>query len=86
MAYQERQKREAQARWEIGAYVRIALNSSILACTLADKTTANKLPDFPEMPFKTEKKQQEYTKEELEAERLKAYIFFQNLGKEKNVK
>jgi len=80
-AYREREKREAQARWEIGAYVKAALSTSVLACALADRRTANSLPDFPEMPFK-EGIKKEYTGEELQAERLKTYLFFQNLKKQ----
>lgn len=83
-AYQERQKREAQDRWEIGAYVRSALNSSILVSTLADKNTARQIPSFPEKPFKDENTAQcegAMTEEQLKAERLRTYCFFKTLGR-----
>ena len=65
--------------------MRMALNSSILACTLADKTTPNNLPTYPEKPFKDENTAQceEMTEEQINAERLRAYCFFKTLGKRK---
>lgn len=82
-AYEERQKREAQDRWEIGAYVRMALNSSILVATLADKTTASQMPSYPQKPFKEENSQEfeGMTEEQLKNERLRAYCFFKTLGR-----
>lgn len=83
-AYNRRQKKEAQARWELGAWFKNALNSSVLVATLAEKNTARKMPHYPEMPFKDDLKAQSdepMTDEQLKAERLKAYIFFKNLGK-----
>lgn len=83
MAYEKREKKREQERWEIGAYIKTAINSSIFACIIADESTPNKLPSFPEMPYKNETKDdKEMTKEEIEAERLKAYMFFQNLKKQ----
>lgn len=84
-AYQERQKRAAQDRWELGAYVKAALSSSVLACGLADKRTAGKLPKYPERPFTDENTAQseEMSEERLQQERLKAYCFFKTLGKRK---
>ena len=85
-AYQERQKREAQDRWEIGAYVKMALNTSILVATLADKNTARQIPSFPEKPFTEEIKAQlegNMTEEQIKAERLRAYCFFKTLGRNK---
>lgn len=81
-AYQERQKREAQNRWEIGAYVKNAISSSIFVSTLADKGTANKIPKFPEKPFKDENTEREnMTEERLKAERLRTYMFFKQFCK-----
>lgn len=83
MAYEKREKKKAQERWEIGAYIKAAINSSVFACMLADKSTPNKLSSFPEMPYKNETDEnKEMTKEQIEAERLKAYMFFQNLKKQ----
>ncbi len=51
---------------------------------MADKNTANKIPAYPEKPFTDDFKAQseeDMTEEQLKAERLKAYIFFKNLGK-----
>lgn len=84
-AYKRREQKRAQERWEMGAYIKAAINSSIFACVLADKGTPNKLSPYPEMPFKDETEQNNdtsMTEKQIEAERLKAYIFFQNLKKQ----
>lgn len=82
-AYRERQKRAAQDRWEIGAYFKHALNSTILVAGLADKGTANKMPKYPERPFTDENSgnDEHMTEERLKAERLRTYMFFKQLGK-----
>jgi hypothetical protein len=84
-AYRLRKQREAQDRWEIGAYVKCALKSTILVATLAEKSTVNKIPDFPKMPFEPQKNEDygNMTEEQLKAERLKAWIFFKSMRKNK---
>lgn len=59
-------------------HFRNALNSSILACTLADKNTHNRIPKYPEKPFNPEKNEDfgGMSEDRLKAERQKAYMFF----------
>ena len=63
----------------------MALNSSILVATLADKQTASKMPNFPEKPFKDENSQEfeGMTEEQLNAERLRTYCFLKTLGRKR---
>jgi hypothetical protein len=62
--------------------MKCALNSSIFACTLADKNLARQIPDYPKRPHIDEISQQEVmTEEQLKAERLRTYCFFKTLGK-----
>lgn len=82
-AYRERQKRAAQDRWEVGAYVKAALNTSILVATLADNSTPSKMSKFPDRPFADEMpdNDEQMSEERLQAERLRTYMFLKNLGK-----
>lgn len=62
----------------------MALNTSILVATLADKSTPNKMSKFPEKPFAEENTAQcegNMTEEQIKAERLRAYCFFKTLGR-----
>lgn len=55
-----------------------ALNCSILVATLADKSTPNRMPKFPERP-KFDQKNEDFggmSEERLKAEREKAYYTF----------
>ena len=49
-AYNKRNLILQQQSWQLGLYFKYALQSSILMCGLADKTTPNKLPKYPDMP------------------------------------
>jgi hypothetical protein len=57
-AYNQRIKDQQQLAWLQGAYVKMALQSSVLIAGLATKEIANKLPPYPEMPFKDEVEKQ----------------------------
>lgn len=48
----------------MGAYFKVALDTSILKCGLADKNTVKNLPNYPEMPYS-----QEDEEENIEAQR-----------------
>ena len=66
-AHENKIVEQLQMAWVNGLYVKVALQSSILMCGLADKKTINKLPKFPEMP--QYKQDLPPTEEEIEAER-----------------
>ena len=54
--YKHEMERKQQGYWTIGAYVKNALQSTILMAGLADEKTANKLPKYPDFPkFEEEK-------------------------------
>lgn len=53
--------------WINGLYTKVALQTSIVMCGLADKKTINKMPKYPEMP--QIKNDLPLTDEEIEAER-----------------
>jgi hypothetical protein len=69
-AEEERRKMRMQEIWSVGAIVKSALSSTILAATLADKNTASHLPKFPECPYK-EDRNIELTEEQIEYERAR---------------
>lgn len=58
-AYFKRQEITNQQIWLQGLYFKRALESTILACGLADKKTAREMPKYPEMPK---------TREQIESE------------------
>lgn len=58
-AYFKRREINNQQIWLQGLYFKKALESTILACGLADKRTAREMPKYPDMPK---------TKEQIESE------------------
>ena len=79
-AYKRRVKEQQQLAWLQGAYFKQALQSSILICGLADRQVANKMPKYPEMPYKEEVEQQKAQDEKwLQAQRQRAFAYFSTL-------
>lgn len=66
-AHENRINEQIQMAWINGLYVKVALQTSILMCGLADRKIANKMPSYPEMPKM--KNDLPPSKEEIEAER-----------------
>lgn len=64
-AYEKKMEHDMQLAWLNGFYFQQALQSSILACSLADRKTASKMPDYPEMPAS---KKEEPKNEKFETE------------------
>lgn len=62
-----------QNAWLIGAYVKNALQSTILVAGLADKNTNQKMPKYPEMPRPSESNLSEEEKTIL-AKRVEKYF------------
>ena len=62
-----------QNAWLIGAYVKNALQSTILVAGLADKNTSQKMPKYPEMPKPSENNLSEEEKAIL-AKRVEQYF------------
>ena len=50
-AYKRRCEEQLKMAWINGIYVKRAINSSIMRCTLADKKTLRDLPGYPKMPL-----------------------------------
>lgn len=73
--------RVQQNAWLVGAYVKNALQSTILTAGLADKQTASKLPKYPEMP---KYESQDMTEERKQAERLRLFKYYKKLAKINN--
>ena len=71
-AYEIKQQNKRQFAWLVGAYVKSALQSTIIMAGLADKTTANKLPKYPDMP--TTKKQENKVENLSEKDRAKYWV------------
>lgn len=80
-AYKERQKRAAQDRWEIGAYLKSALASSVLITSFYDDSIKNKIPEFPQRPYEEEDTTSsgELTPQQIKAERERAKLWIMSL-------
>ena len=76
--------RQQQMVWLTGAYVKNALQSTILVAGLADKNTASKMPKYPEMPKFD--KQCELTQKQIDVERDRLYLYYKKLAKINNTK
>jgi len=71
--------RQQQMIWLQGAYVKNALQSTILVAGLADKNTAQKMPKYPEMPKFEEER--ELNEEQKHYERLRLANYFKSFNK-----
>ena len=57
-AYKKKMEIQEQLMWKQGLYFKQALQSTVLACGLADKNVAGKMPKYPDMPkFQEEEKE-----------------------------
>lgn len=72
--YKHEMERKQQGYWTIGAYVKNALQSTILMAGLADEKTANKLPKYPDFPKFEEEQPMSEKRKEAETERLMSYF------------
>jgi hypothetical protein len=75
-AFNQRMKDQQQLAWLQGAYVKMALQSSIIVAGLATKEVANKLPQYPEMPFKDEVEKQEPQEVSIEKKEIAQKAIF----------
>lgn len=66
-AHENRINEQIQMAWITGLYTKMALQTSVLVCGLADKKVISKMPQYPEMP--TLKEDLPLTEEQIEAER-----------------
>ena len=66
-AHENRINEQIQLAWINGLYTKVALQTSIVMCGLADKNVIRKMPSYPEMP--QIKKDLPLTDEEIEAQR-----------------
>lgn len=80
---QEReQKRWSQQMWEMGIYVKWAIQTSVFPAGLYDGK--HKLPDYPKCPYlEDENKPDGHDKQWVENERLRCYAYFKSFGKHK---
>lgn len=88
--YAEKYKIERQIRedelWAVGAYVKAALQSTILMAGLADKKTANSMPKYPEKPSSQTNSGAALTPEQIELENKRAEAYFTELMRVHNRK
>ncbi len=68
--------RKQQEAWLMGAYVKQALQSTILVAGLADEHTKNKMPKYPECP-KSEEPERELTEKQKEMMRRNVISWFE---------
>lgn len=85
--YQMESDKRQQEAWLIGAYVKSALQSTILVAGLADKDTKEKMPQYPKCPMPTnENGEVEMTEKQKDLERNRLYLYFKSLAKTVNQK
>ena len=71
---------EQQLAWLQGAYFRQALQSSVVICGLADRQVINKMPKYPDIPYKDEVEQSKSQNEEwVKMQRQRAFAHFANM-------
>jgi hypothetical protein len=79
--------RKRQEAWLVGAYVKVALSSTILVAGLADKGTEKKMPKYPDCPMPTnDEGEVEMTEKQKELEREKLSRYLHKLAKIVNKK
>ena len=85
-AYKKRCEEKTQLAWLNGLYFKLALQSSVLVSTLADKSTKGKMPKYPDVPRSNEYIE---TEDRINAERelliakMNKWKRFNNLKKKK---
>ena len=83
--YKMESDKKRQEAWLIGAYVKSALQSTILVAGLAD--TGKKMPEYPDMPMPTNDDGEfEMTERQKELERERLYRYYKQLAKINNKK
>lgn len=80
--YQNEQNVMRQKAWLVGAYVKSALQSTILVATLAEKKTARSMPEYAECPKPVDKDGNEnLTPNQIKAGQNNLYNYLQNLAR-----
>lgn len=54
--------------WISGLYTKMAIQSSVMVCGLADKSAINKMPSYPEMPTNNHEEERELAEEEIKVQ------------------
>ena len=71
---------EQQLAWLQGAYFKQALQSSVMICGLADRQVINKMPKYPDIPYKDEiEKSRAKNEEWVKMQRQRAFAHFANM-------
>lgn len=71
---------EQQLAWLQGAYFKQALQSSVVICGLADRQVINKMPKYPDIPYKDEvEKSRSQDEKWLQMQRQRAFAHFANM-------
>lgn len=88
--YAEKYKTELKLKedemWMLGAYVKAALQSTILMAGLADKKTAHSMPKYPDTPPSKTNSNAALTPEQIEMENKRAEVYFNTLMRVHNAK
>lgn len=86
-AYKIKQQNKNQFAWLVGAYVKSALQSTVIMASLADRSAANKMPKYAEQPtFEKEDETDKMSKQDrtkywvAKMDRLTKYINSKNKG------
>lgn len=69
-----------QEIWLMGGYFKQALSSTILVAGLADKNTSNRIPKYPQCPYK-EDEEKILTEEQKQYERMRLVQYLNRFSK-----
>lgn len=64
-AYKMKYEMQLKMAWVQGLYIKQAIQSSVMVCTLADKQNVKKMPKYPDEP----KSEQDLTPENIDAQK-----------------
>ena len=79
--------KKRQEAWLIGAYVKSALQSTILTAGLYEKGAEKKMPKYPDIPIPTnDDGEVEMTERQKDLERERLYRYYKQLAKINNKK
>ena len=85
--YQMESDKKRQEAWLIGAYVKSALQSTILTAGLYEKGAEKKMPKYPDIPIPTnDDGEVEMTERQKDLERERLYRYYKQLAKINNKK
>lgn len=80
-AHENRLNEQIQLAWLNGYYTKLAIQSSVMVCGLADKSVIRQMPEYPKIPKKNDEVEEEKeieTKRQLMIARMNYWMRMNN--------